>query len=82
MMRAGMAEMALPDWFAEDVVDDVVNGVDVVPGAERDRDDDPVVAIARAGWGMCLGTGLLRLITSESLSMYLRLPMGPTGPGM
>ena len=49
--------------FAEDVVELVVNGVEL-DGAERDRDEDPVVAIAARAWGEAPATGLLRLITS------------------
>ena len=54
--------MALPGAVADDV-ELVVIGVELV-GAERERDDDPVVAIA-AGRGIVVpATGLLRLITS------------------
>ena len=63
MTRAGIALTACPELVADDV-DDVVKGVEEV-GAERVRDVDPDMA-ARARDGVCLGTGLLRLITSDS----------------
>ena len=55
--------MALPEVFAEDV-ELVVNGVEL--GALRDRDEDPVVAMAAASVrGIVPVTCLLRLITSD-----------------
>ena len=49
--------MASPEWFAEDVVELTVIGVEL-DGAVRERDDDPVVAIA-AGRGISVpATGL------------------------
>ena len=50
MTRAGMAVTALPDVFAEDVVEDVVNGVELVIALREDE-----VAMARAGWGVTGG---------------------------
>ena len=82
MTRTGIAATAAcPELGADDVVDDVVKGVDEV-GAERVRDVDPDMA-ARARDRVCLGTGLLRLITSESLGIAPKAPDGPKiGPGL
>ena len=54
--------MGLP-VVAEDV-ELVVNGVELLGGALRVRDDDPDVAMAARAWGEVPATGLLRLITS------------------
>ena len=77
---AGIAVMSLP-VSADDVVELVVSGVELV-GAERDRDEDPVVAIAARAWGEVPATGLLRLITSVCYRISVGRRTGPdTGSG-
>ena len=50
--------MASPEWFAEDVVELTVIGVEL-DGAVRERDDDPVVAMAAAERARARGSGYL-----------------------
>ena len=58
MTRAGIAVTALPDVGADDVVDDVVNGVELEIALREDE-----VAMARAGWGVSGG----RPVTADNL---------------